>query len=319
MDAFLFLLNKYSILITLSLSLLSTVILLLGTFLYLRERERLQFLSFAEPFARRWQNILTLQENYPGKRYPSYIPEGEQAEQDFYAEFSKVLSNAKVEIFNSGDGFNMTSPSDGGGKWTSRQKADKLDRAIVRSMVENPSLVYTRFQILAACNINWVSRMIFLKQKFGDKFRVYVNRDFDHMGCFCVVDPDSKNCVFEWQLVSGRSRARGTISKGFGFVYKNKEICRVVKTMFRDIRKAYATNLLSNDPDKRDGLSVESLGILQKELWDHDIKMVFQNPNYTIIDDEITQAFINRGLDKNKFKLADMDFRSEEFPPISLG
>lgn len=310
--------EQYLLIISLIISSLSAFTILFGAFLHYREENKLALLSFAEPFARKCHNFLTFQTDFPGKRYPSFIPEGEKAEFDFYTEFSRVLSEAKIEIFNSGDGFNMTSPSDGGGRWTSREKADTLDRAIVHAMTENPLLVYTRFQILAACNINWVSRMIFLKEKFGAKFRVYVNRDFDHMGCFCVVDSGSKNCVFEWQLVSGRRRARGTVSKGFGFIYKNKEICRVVKTMFKEIKEAYATNYLAIDPDKADGLSVESLRMLQKQLWDHEVKMIHMNSNYTLIDDEITQAFIARDLDKKKFKVADMDFRPEEFPPISL-
>ncbi len=297
------------------------VILILNAFLFVRSSERLLWLSFFDQYARKIRNILIFQKNHPGHDvYRSYIPEGELAEVEFYDEFSKHLAKANTTIYNCGDGFNMISPIEPSGGPSSRDKADKLDEAIIQAMTENPNLVYTRFQILSACNINWISRLIYLKEQFGEQFRVYTNRDYDHMGCFCAIDPKSDNCVFQWQLVSGRHYTRGTISKGFGFIYDNKNICSVVEQMFDDIKNAPATNQLRVDPIKRDidsGLSIERLKGLQKELWDKRVGRVYNNPGYNIGDPEIVKAFEDRGVNRRKFKLSDMEFYPADFPVVS--
>jgi hypothetical protein len=119
---------------------------------YVLERTRLvlRFLNVTLPgwidrSIRRLQDFLLLQPPFPGDPYPSHIPDDEPA---FYQEFSKRLSKARSEIYNSGDGFNMRkrgTPTYPG----PADKADILDRAICEAMDKNPNLQYHRFQIYA--------------------------------------------------------------------------------------------------------------------------------------------------------------------------
>jgi hypothetical protein len=138
------------------------------------------------------------------------------------------------------------------------------------------------------------------------------------MGCFCAIDPEDDDCVFEWQLVSGRHYTRGTISKGYGFTFRNKKICHVVEKMFDEIKHAKATNYLKDDQTNSD-MTVDRLRRLQKELWDERVQMVRENPNYNIGDPEIELAFVNRGVNKRNFEPSEMEFRVEEFPEIPYG
>lgn len=290
----------------------TVVVAALKLFLHLRNSGWFKWLRFCDNPVRFFKSFLTLKAYFPGDSYVSNIPE---TEKQFYAEFSKRLRQGKHAIYNCGDGFNMNAPRDKGGEPTSGEKADKLDGAIIEAMRKNPELIYKRFQISSACNLNWISRMIAMKREFGNQFLVYINREFDHMGCFCAIDPEQSNCVFEWQLVSGRHYMRGTLSKGFGFTYGNQAICRTVSTMFDEIASDKSTNCLIADPTKNP-MTVDRLRMLQKQLWNDRVVKIHDNPDYKTGDPEIVNAFNERGLNRRDFALDEMDFRERDFPEI---
>lgn len=277
-----------------------------------------RFVPFA--FIRRSRDFLLFKTRYSKDWYPTIIPKGENREKKFYDIFSNVLRRAEVEIYNSGDGFNMTSIRERGGKDSSREKADILDGAIIEAIEKNDQFVYKRFQILSACNLNWISRLIYMKGEYKAKFQVFFNKDFDHIGCFCAIDVDKKHCVFEWQLVSGRKGLNSTISKGYCFVYENKELCNVGKDMFDEIEAHERTNRLNNKKLLGDigdgGLSVDGLRQLQEHLWNERVKGIQINSSLDAVDPEINEAFIARGVDKTDFKLEEMAFIKEDWPEI---
>lgn len=279
----------------------------------MRKKGKFGLLSFADHRIRQIRDFLLFREYREDDGYESDIPTDET---DFYDKFSKYLSGAKDKIFNCGDGFNMLALRAEGGERTSAEKADMLDEAIIKVMEEHPLFIYKRFQIISACNLNWISRLIYMKSIYKDRFIVFTNRNFDHIGCFSATDPKSDNCVFQWQLVSGR-RNTGTLSKGFGFTFRNKDICGVIGTMFDEIAASESTNNLKNDVQKKE-MTTSRLRSLQRELWDERINEIQRNPDFKSGDPEIEAAFQNRGVDKTDFKNGDMDFREEEFPILPI-
>lgn len=210
--------------------------------------------------------------------YPSRIP---HSEINFYELFANDLSLAKKLIFNSGDGFNMDPAQNSDSFAKSCVKADYLDAAMIEALDndKNKELIIFRFQIEAACNINWIGRLIAMKKFGGDRFRVFFDSTCDHVGCFCAIDPqDERDCVFEWQLVSGRKNI-GNLAKGFGFTYRNKQICMKVLELFVGTPGGKKSDRLCKDnsgkEDENDkewyqkiqGLQVDDLEAIQERLW----------------------------------------------------
>lgn len=284
-----------------------------------RRNQRLNHLSFLDKPARNISRAISNTEVYPDDPYPSMIPDSERV---FYEEFSKRLAGATLNILNCGDGFNMARPASQSGSLSSREKADILDGAIINALRSNEGLIYKRFQIVSACNINWISRMISMKEEFGDRFKLYINQNFDHIGCFCGIDTQRANCVFEWQLVSGRHYMDGSLSRGFGFTYANRKICGVVDQMFREIDQAPKTNTFHergnpfSDID-RSQMDCNRLRKLQRFIWNKRVKEIYNDPDkHRVGDVEIFNALDKRGLNVRRFKLSDMDFNESDFPVI---
>ena len=267
--------------------------------------------DWAAPFDEtvRWINdIVLIRPHYPASRYPSSTPNDEK---EFYDEFSKRLRQGKSRIYNSGDGFNMLSRTAEG--FGSGDKGDILDAAIIHALDNSPDLEYKRFQITSACGLSWISRLIYMKERYGDRFKIFTNRDYDHLGCYCAIDPESRRCVFEWQILSYRHWLGGNITKGYGFTYMNQNICRKVAIIFQDIERSCWH---FRQDDVYGDMTVEKLRNYQKALWDERVKRVWSDPNEEPADIEIVNAIRARKVDVHNFELSQMDFRIEEFPVI---
>jgi hypothetical protein len=268
----------------------------LDGFARIRSQGVFHFLRGLDAPGRIMNDILHVRPIYPGDSYPNYIPDDEES---FYKEFGRRLGKAQSQIFLSGDGFNMAKRrATTKAELESADKADILDAAIYSALVERKGdLVYKRFQITSACPINWLSRIIFMKETFGDQYRVFVDPNYDHIGCFCAIDPAHYRCVFEWQILSGRHYLDGNRIKGYGFLYTNRSICEKLRGIFKEIE------------DKNNDMSADDLRDLQRTLWvDRAKKMGADPKNYKPIDPEMRARF--------KQNPNDMDFRPDDFPPL---
>jgi hypothetical protein len=275
-------------------------------FKQIRSRGDFVALGFLDPFVDRLYDALLWQRHYPGDGFPSYIP---QDDRSFYKEFSTRLSRGKIKILNSGDGFNMQLRTVAGGEPRSADKADILDRGIIRALDNNPGLHYTRFQITSACNLNWISRLMAMKSRFGSRFQVLVNPDYDHLGCCCTIDPDADDCVWEWQILSGRHYLLGETTKGYGFTYKNKQICGKLDAIFREIARSPTTVSLDTQED---------FVRYRRDLWNDRVRKLHANPRYEPGDPEIMMAIKALKLNRNNFNVEDLEYREEYFPEITV-
>lgn len=254
--------------------------------------------SWLDGPARMINDILHFRPFYPGDSFPNYIPDEET---DFYREFSRRLRKAKSEIYLSGDGFEMTKRAKDPGNQESADRADILDAAIIAAMNERRDLRFTRFQITAVCTINWISRLIYMKERFDARFRILINPAYDHIGLFCAIDPKKYRCVFEWQVLSGRHYLTGHKHKGFGFIYTNQAICQKLVSILDMI-----------DENGQRDMSADDLRLLQKELWNKRVAQMrletAANPRYMPLDPEMKVRF---DKDPNA-----MEFRPNDFPPL---
>jgi hypothetical protein len=248
---------------------------------------------------------LLLRPHYPVSRYPSSTPDNER---DFYEEFSKALKVGTSRIYNSGDGFNMLDRR--ADFFGSGDKADILDSALIYAL-DHSNVEYRRFQITSACGLGWISRLIYMKERYGDRFKIFTNKDYDHLGCFCAIDPESPRCMFEWQILSYRHWLEGNITKGYGFTYMNQNICRKVAAIFWEIERSCWH--LQNHEIYGD-MTVEKLRKYQKTLWDERVLVLQTDPNKEPADVEIVNAVKKRKINVRNFDISQMDFREEEFP-----
>lgn len=248
--------------------------------------------------------------------YPAYIPQDESQrnnEKKFYRFFAERLRKAKLDIYNSGDGFSMLRD------WheeiefsSSAGKADILDGAIISAIEKG--VTYHRFQIRSACSISWMSRLIWMKQKFGGSVQLYFNSSFDHMGSFCAIDPDLPDCVYEWQLVTRRAGLDGTFTRGYGFLIGNNQICREIHQLFIDISMAKRTNLLKEDSDDAaKPMTVSRLTRLQVEMWNERVGAACLDRK-SEISGELTRVMLSRGLTREGINKKNMTFRRGDFP-----
>jgi hypothetical protein len=206
----------------------------------------------------------------------------------------------------------MLDRSNDPGKLGSGDKADKLDGALIHALNTHKDCRYTRFQITSACGLSWISRLIWMKEEYGDRFKVFTNPAYDHLGCFCAIDPHDYRCVFEWQILSARQWIGSPRTKGYGFIYTNRDICKKLETIFEDIELSFAH---MHDPyDIYGDMDADRLRKYQRVLWDTRVKLVKLGGK--IIDMEISIALKTRGLNRNTFSLDDMQFDARDFPVI---
>jgi hypothetical protein len=249
--------------------------------------------------------------------YSVYIPQDQSPiknEEKFYQYFADRLSRAKNDIYNSGDGFSIVRA------WhkeiefaSSARKADILDGAIVSALEKGAN--YHRFQIRNACSMNWMSRLIWMKQTFGNQVQLYFNSGFDHMGSFCAIDPTSRDCVYEWQLVTNRPGLDGTFTRGYGFLIGNNQICREIQQLFIDISMARRTNLLKHDSDDADKtMTVAKLTQFQIEMWNDRVEAACEGNRKSEISRELTKVMLSRGLTRDNIDRTNMAFYRDDFP-----
>lgn len=190
---------------------------------------------------------------------------------DFFRYFSKVIGEAKVIIRNSGDGFTLSNPE-------SLKHANTLDQAFFEALEKGVEV--RRFQIVSSAPISWYSRLATIKETFPDHFRLFINRNNDGIGSFCVIDPGTRNTVFEQQIVSGLIVGRGTEPVNFSFLHGNQT------------QSDRATELFDRAAlgDGSQELTAEEIWAVQESEWDRRVKKAKADPSFVLADPEILDA-----------------------------
>jgi transcriptional regulator with XRE-family HTH domain len=118
-----------------------------------------------------------------------YVPKNRD---DFYAYYSRQMSNARSEIWLTSDGFNMQN-------FTSAQYAQTMMQGMAQALKKGVNI--HRFQMLKTMHLNWIPELKKLKQQFENHYFVYVNPLFDTIENFCVIDPGSAHTLTEAMFV----------------------------------------------------------------------------------------------------------------------
>ncbi len=119
-----------------------------------------------------------------------YVPKDRD---DFYHYYSRQMSNARVEIWLTSDGFNMEN-------FISAQYAQIMMQGMTQALRRGVKI--HRFQMLRTMHLNWIPELKKLKQQFEKYYFIYVNPAFDAIENFCVVDPGTPYTLTEAMFIA---------------------------------------------------------------------------------------------------------------------
>jgi transcriptional regulator with XRE-family HTH domain len=119
-----------------------------------------------------------------------YVPKNRD---DFYAYYSRQMSNARAEIWLTSDGFNMQN-------FISAQYAQTMMQGMAQALERGINV--HRFQMLKTMHLNWIPELKKLKQQFEKHYFVYINPLFDTIENFCVIDPGTPHTLTEAMFIA---------------------------------------------------------------------------------------------------------------------
>ncbi len=190
---------------------------------------------------------------------------------EFYSYFARHVRKAKSVIYHTGDGFNMKNP-------TSRNNADLLDKAFVEAMTKGVRV--NRYQIVESMTINWLRRLSAYKNAFPDNFFVFINGSHEGIGSFCVIDPDTRNTIYEQQITTGKRLGRGTEPYDFAFIHGHQHKSDGARDLVEEIMREQSTVELKTSDDFTN---------YERDLFYQRLEEFKNNANYVLIDQEIIE------------------------------
>ena len=190
--------------------------------------------------------------------------------EDFYRYYTEVISKAKKAVYLTSDGFNMKNPN-------SRRAAEKMNKAQEKA-IERGAKVY-RYQLLETMHLNWIDEICRMKQKHGDQYVTICNPYFESVGNFCVIDPDTRNTVFEFMLPAVGGFGQATQAGDFGFIHGHQRKSARAKDTFEEILDHPRTVEITSDTAEG----------IRKELWDKRVRRQEEDQDYPPPDEEIIQ------------------------------
>ncbi len=190
--------------------------------------------------------------------------------EDFIDYYATVIRSGKKKIYITSDGFNMDNP-------TSRARAKKLTTAQEEFLKNGGILV--RFQITRSTQINWIPEIAKMKSKYPKTFFTYTNPQYDDVGNFAVIDPLTKDEVYEYMLPRAGYYGQATEPSDFGFVHGHRGKTEKALRKFDEII----------DDECTVEISAENYQDIMSRLWEERSK-AWETRGQPIIDPEMMKS-----------------------------
>ena len=194
-----------------------------------------------------------------------------RSREEFYDYYTKVISKAKKSVYITSDGFNMRNQD-------SRKAAEIMNDAQAKAIENGASVL--RYQITKTMHLNWLPVICQMHKQHKEKYKTYINKRFEDVGSFCVIDPGTRKTIFEFMLPEFGGFGQSTRARYFGFVHGHQYKSDSAKEAFETIFADEGTIEVSED----------NVLDVMKDIWDWRVKQYFENKDYNVFDEEIIQA-----------------------------
>ncbi|MGE0371665.1 MAG: hypothetical protein AB7G40_05650 [Hyphomonadaceae bacterium] len=218
-----------------------------------------------------------------------YFPKDRQ---DFYTYYVEAVRKAKTGVYITSDGFNMCNPD-------SRMAAQRMNEA--QSEAIGNGAIVVRYQMTDTMHINWLYQMALMREKHGDKYCCYVNPEFERVGHFAVIDPDTRQSIVEFMLPNPGGLSQATTARDYGFIHGHAAKAEVTKSAFEQIAAHGATTLVTPDNYRE----------IARKLFESRLNRHFDTTtDFHIFDEEVLKAIRKCGPSRPAFE----DMRFEGWP-----